>query len=47
MSDDTIVGGAGLAGLAAAYALASAGHRVRVLERAPTVGGLARTLEHR
>ncbi|MDH5488189.1 MAG: FAD-dependent oxidoreductase [Gammaproteobacteria bacterium] len=47
ISDDTIVGGAGLAGLAAAYALASAGHRVRVLERAPTVGGLARTLEHR
>ena len=44
--DDTIVGGAGLAGLTAAYALAHAGRRVRVLERAQDVGGLARTLEH-
>jgi protoporphyrinogen oxidase len=46
MRHDTIVGGAGLAGLTAAYALARAGHRVRVLERAQAVGGLARTLEH-
>jgi protoporphyrinogen oxidase len=42
----TIVGGAGLAGLAAAHALARAGRDVRVFERAQGVGGLARTLVH-
>ncbi len=41
----TIVG-AGLAGLAAACALADAGHQVRVLERRPYVGGRASSYEH-
>ena len=53
MTDDTlqthssvIILGAGLAGLAAAFALNRAGCPVRVLERDPGIGGLARTVEH-
>ncbi len=42
---ETVVFGAGVAGLTAAYALARAGRRrVQVLEGAPHVGGLARTI---
>ena len=37
--------GAGAAGLAAAYDLANAGHRVTVFEAAPFVGGQASTIE--
>ena len=37
--------GAGLAGLTAAYRLTQSGHRVRVFERYPRPGGLARILE--
>ena len=44
--DDVIVLGAGVAGLAAAYALTRAGCRARVLEGAEVVGGLARTHVH-
>jgi protoporphyrinogen oxidase len=42
--DDVLILGAGLAGLAAGHALAAAGRRVKVLERAPEVGGLSRTV---
>jgi protoporphyrinogen oxidase len=42
-----LVLGAGLAGLAAAYRLSQEGWEVLVLERAPCVGGLARTVVHR
>jgi zeta-carotene desaturase len=38
--------GAGVAGLAAACALAGSGHRVRLLERRPYVGGRASSYEH-
>ncbi|MGI8771951.1 MAG: hydroxysqualene dehydroxylase HpnE [Acidobacteriaceae bacterium] len=38
--------GAGVAGLAAACALAEAGYRVQVLERRPYVGGRASSYEH-
>ena len=41
----TVVGG-GVAGLAAACALADSGHRVRLLERRPYVGGRASSYEH-
>lgn len=37
--------GAGLAGLTAALRLTEAGHRVKVFERYPRPGGLARVLE--
>lgn len=43
-NDDVVVLGAGLAGLAAAHSLAGARHKVRVIEREPVVGGLARTV---
>jgi squalene-associated FAD-dependent desaturase len=41
----TVVGG-GVAGLAAACALADSGYRVRLLERRPYVGGRASSYEH-
>ena len=41
---DAVVIGAGMAGLAAADALAARGFRVQVVEAAPAVGGLARSL---
>ena len=43
---DVAVVGGGLAGLASACALAEAGHRVRLLERRPYVGGRASSYEH-
>jgi protoporphyrinogen oxidase len=42
---DVAVVGAGLAGLTAALRLAQQGHRVKVFERYPRPGGLARVLE--
>jgi protoporphyrinogen oxidase len=42
---DVAVVGAGLAGLTAALRLTEAGHRVKVFERYPRPGGLARVLE--
>lgn len=42
---DVVIIGAGLAGLTAALRLASAGYRVRIFERYPRPGGLARVLE--
>ncbi len=44
--DDVLVLGAGLAGLSAGLALAKAGLGVKVIEREPGVGGLARTIAH-
>ena len=43
--NEIAVVGAGLAGLTAALRLAEAGHRVRVFERYPRPGGLARVFE--
>lgn len=43
-TDDVLVLGAGLSGLAAAHALARAGLEVRVVEKETAVGGLARTI---
>ena len=37
--------GAGISGLTAAHALTTAGHRVRLFEREPTLGGHATTIE--
>jgi phytoene dehydrogenase-like protein len=45
MTVDAIVVGAGANGLTAAARIARAGYRVVVYERAPTVGGSARTME--
>lgn len=42
---NTVVLGAGLTGLAAGMRLAEAGHRTYVVERLPSVGGLAATIE--
>ena len=44
MDSETVVLGAGLAGLAGAVALTQAGRRVQVLEGGDAVGGLARTV---
>jgi protoporphyrinogen oxidase len=44
-SCDVAVVGAGLAGLTAALRLAEAGHKVKVFERYPRPGGLARVME--
>ncbi len=40
----TVIMGAGPGGLCSAYVLSKAGHKAVVLERAPFVGGLARTI---
>ena len=45
-NQDVIVVGAGVAGLAAASALVSAGARVTVIDRKPYVGGRAYSYEH-
>src|SRR4051794_7105512 len=44
MSDILIIGG-GLAGVASAAALASAGHKIRILESRPYLGGRATSYE--
>jgi len=44
--DTTLVMGAGPGGLCSAYVLSKAGRKVTVVERAPFVGGLARTIKH-
>ncbi len=44
--DSTIVLGGGLAGLSAAFKMAKAGSPVTVIESAPEVGGLSRTISH-
>lgn len=43
---DTVILGAGLSGLAAAFKLSTEGARVICLERSLTAGGLARTINH-
>lgn len=43
---EVIILGAGVAGLACAYELAKAGHKVTVIEKNSFVGGLASTLKH-
>ena len=44
-SPNTIILGAGLAGLAAAYELSRSGRKVTVIEKWDGVGGLARTIK--
>lgn len=44
---DALVLGAGLAGLSAAHALTEAGRSLQVVESAGSIGGLARTVEHK
>src|ERR1700741_1141872 len=46
MARSVTIVGAGVAGLAAACALADSGYKVRVLERRPYVGGRASSYEH-
>lgn len=46
-SRDVVILGAGPSGLSAGYRLAESGIDVLVLERQPSVGGLAKTIEHR
>ena len=43
--DTTLVMGAGPGGLCSAYVLSKAGRKVTIVERAPFVGGLARTIK--
>ncbi|MHB8843655.1 MAG: FAD-dependent oxidoreductase [Nitrospirota bacterium] len=45
-TDQTMILGAGLAGLAAGCVLTRAGRNVAVVEAGPAVGGLSRTMEH-
>src|SRR6478672_1203783 len=45
MDGSVVVLGGGLSGCSAAYALAQAGLRVSVIERAPALGGLASSFE--
>lgn len=45
-SGNTVIMGAGLAGLTAAQRLSEAGHRLTLIESAKDVGGLARTVQH-
>ncbi len=45
-SNSTLVMGAGPGGLCSAYVLSKAGVPTTVVERAPFVGGLARTIKH-
>ncbi len=42
---DTLIMGAGPGGLCSAYVLSKAGVKATVVERAPFVGGLARTIK--
>jgi protoporphyrinogen oxidase len=46
LNRDVVIMGAGLAGLSAGFALSESGRRVVLLEAAPVVGGLARTVVH-
>ena len=43
---DAVILGAGVAGLAAAHRLKNAGTSIRVIERLPAIGGLARTIDY-
>ncbi len=45
-SNDVVIFGAGLAGLAAGYVLSRSGTDTLVIERDSTVGGLAKTVDH-
>jgi salicylate hydroxylase len=44
-SVDVVIVGAGLGGLAAAIAIARAGHRVTIVERAPKLGEVSISLK--
>lgn len=45
-ANDVVIFGAGLAGLAAGYVLSKSGTDTLIIERDPTVGGLAKTVDH-